>query len=270
MPFIPDNQPAIVMQPGEEALDLPSSLVPAERSSVLCFGPDPVSPVRSDHFGIELSLEQLIQRVAVVSTVSDQPLRRLLDKPAVQRLFYERDLMRRSTGCATGDRKTRAVCHCHDLGPFAPLGLPNSSAPFLAGAKVPSIKHSDTSSPPRSLRSWANAQSTFSKSPDLTQLWNLLWQVWYGGYRSGMSAHCAPVRNIQRMPSSTSRASRQGRPRRSSRTTGFGNKGSMIAHCSFVNSNASLPTTKDNYLVARSGPFMRWALIKLSDSSIRK
>ena len=75
------------------------------------------------------------------------------------------------------------------------------------------MQHSDKSSLPRSLRSWARASTTRSKVPSRTQRWKRRWQVWYGGYRSDKSAHCAPVRSIQRMPLSTSRLLRQGRPR---------------------------------------------------------
>jgi hypothetical protein len=49
-----------------------------------------------------------------------------------------------------GDRQTRAVCNGHDLGALPPLRLPDSRAPFLAPAKVPSMKHSVRSMPPRS------------------------------------------------------------------------------------------------------------------------
>jgi hypothetical protein len=58
--------------------------------------------------------------------------------------------MWRSTGNPCGDRKTRAVCNCHDLGPLPALGLPDGEAPFLAPAKVPSMNASLISIPPRS------------------------------------------------------------------------------------------------------------------------
>jgi hypothetical protein len=50
-----------------------------------------------------------------------------------------------STSHNSGDRKTMSVCDCHDLGAFATFCLANSSAPFFAGANVPSIKVSRTS-----------------------------------------------------------------------------------------------------------------------------
>jgi hypothetical protein len=57
--------------------------------------------------------------------------------------------VRRSTGNPCGDRKTMAVCDCHDLGPLPALGLADGGAPFLAPAKVPSMNASLMSMPPR-------------------------------------------------------------------------------------------------------------------------
>jgi IS5 family transposase len=45
--------------------------------------------------------------------------------------------MRRSARDPSGDRKTVAVCDCHDLGALAALGFPNARAPFLAPLKAP-------------------------------------------------------------------------------------------------------------------------------------
>jgi len=101
------------------------------------------------------------------------------------------------------------------------------------------------SSLPRSTRSSASRCSAFCKTPSSTQVLNRRKHVAYGGYRSGMSAQGAPVRRIQRMPLSTSRGSRHGRPRPSSRTTGFGNNGSTAAHCSSVRSISTLDHERD-------------------------
>ena len=127
--------------------------------------------------------------------------------------------------------------YCHELRTFAPLGLSNFVPPFLATMKVPSIKHSDRSIPPRSCRSVASAWSIFSNIPVRTHCWNLLWHVWYGGYLSfGMSCHGAPVRRIHRMPSIMSRASFHGLPLPSGRRGGSGISGWIMDHCSSVKS----------------------------------
>jgi hypothetical protein len=136
-----------------------------------------------------------------------------------------------------GDRKTIAVCHRHELRTLAPLGLSHSEPPFLATTNVPSIKHSDRSRSPRSLRSAARVSSTLRSVPSRTHCWNLRWQVWYGGNLSGRSCQRAPERRIQSIPLSTSRVSFHGLPRPSSRRGGGGMRGSIIAHCSSVNSS---------------------------------
>src|SRR5215510_16446513 len=96
--------------------------------------------------------------------------------------------MRRSRRCVNGERKTSAVCNCHELRTFAPLGLSHSEPPFLATTNIPSMKHSVRSSSPRTRRSSASASNTLRKTPSRTHCWNRRWQVWYGGNRPGKSS----------------------------------------------------------------------------------
>ena len=177
IPLVSDDQSTEVLQPGEEAFDLPASLVPSEHPAVLCFWFRRVASVRRDHHRAELSHYEPVQRIAVVGSVADQSDRCFFDEAGIEDVFNERDLMRASTGDAQGDRKARAVCNCHDLGPFPALCLTHGIAPFLAGANVPTMKHSETSIPPPALRSSASAHSTCSRVPDVAQLWNRLWHV---------------------------------------------------------------------------------------------
>jgi hypothetical protein len=144
--------------------------------------------------------------------------------------------VRRCTCDMYGDRKTSAVCNCHDLSPLAALRFPDAGPPFLAPTKVPSMKPSRRSMPPRSRRSLASAARIVSNVSSATHSWNLRWHVWYGGYLGGKSFHGAPVRMIHRMPLSTSRAARRGRPRPSAGRSGGGISGSSSAHCSSVRS----------------------------------
>ena len=150
--------------------------------------------------------------------------------------------MRRSTSNGYGDRKTSAICHCHELCTLAPLGFSHPCAPFLAMTKVPSIKHSVKSNSPRSFTSCTSCLRIVSKVPVWTHSWKRRWQVWYGGYRLGISCHGAPVRMTQRIPFKMARLSTLGLPFPSARFTGLGNRGSTTAHCSSVRSIHSLPT----------------------------
>lgn len=53
--------------------------------------------------------------------------------------FDKGDFMWASRSRVDGDRKTSAVCHCHELRTLAPLGFSNTGAPVFATTKVASI-----------------------------------------------------------------------------------------------------------------------------------
>ncbi len=150
-----------------------------------------------------------------------QPLGLPGDETLKESFADKGDFMRRSRRRVDGEWKTSIVCHHHELRAFTPLSLTDPAPPFLAVTNVPSIKHSPKLTSPRSRRSSAKASSTRRSVPSLDHCWNLRWQVRYGGDLSGKSCHRAPDLRIQSTPSSTSRVSRHGRPRLSSRRGGF-------------------------------------------------
>jgi hypothetical protein len=249
-------QPSVVLQPSKEPLDLPPSAVAAQTPAILCRGISPIFSVRSYHL-YPLFCQLLIQWVTIISLIPYQMLRPLIGKTLIQSFSDKGDFMWASRRRVHGDRKTRAVCHCHELRTLAPLGLSHTSTPFLATTKVPPMKHSLKSSSPLVLKSWAKASSTSFRTPPLTHCWNLPWHVWYGGNRSGRSFHLAPLRSIQRIPFRASRLSLHGLPRPSWRQGGGGIKGPMIAHCSSVSSSrlaiiAIIITKQDIYETASS------------------
>ena len=98
--------------------------------------------MRSDQLNAALLAEPIIERVAVISSVSNKAIGCVFEKAGVDRLFDQRDLMRRSTCNPDGDRKTPSVCDRHDLRALPALGLSDGSAPFFAPAKVPSMNAS--------------------------------------------------------------------------------------------------------------------------------
>jgi hypothetical protein len=232
--------PSKVLQPGKQAFNLPAISVAPQRSSILSAGFLAVGLVWSDQFN-SLFAQSLVQRVTVVGPISNQSSRTLFGKTACERSFDQSDFMRRSTFNGYGDRKTSAICHCNELCTLAPLGLSHPSTPFFAMTKVPSMKHSVKSSLPRSLTSRTSARSTCSNTPARTHSWNLRWQVWYGGYRSGRSRQEAPVRMIHKMPFRISQSLTLGRPRPSARRVGLGSKRFTTSHCSSLRSIGSLP-----------------------------
>src|SRR5689334_14721341 len=160
-----------VLQPGKPPLHLPPSSVATQRPPILgrlCLS---VAPMRRSHLYPTLC-QLFIKWVAVVGAIPDQSLRLLLCKPRIESRFDKGDLMWASRRCVHGERKTRAVCHCHELRTLAPLGFSNICAPFFAATKVPSMKHSLKSSSPRALRSTARASNTRRSTPSLTHCWN--------------------------------------------------------------------------------------------------
>jgi hypothetical protein len=143
-----------------------------------------------------------------------------------------------------------AVCHCHDLRSLTTFRFADLRSPFLAGAKLPSMKASRTSSRPRICRSSATASRTPRMIPDRTHCWNRRWHVWYEGYRSGKSAQGAPVRSTHRMPLRTLRRPLQGAAAPVLPARWFGDEASRTAHWRSVSSRAlsgSIGFTSENY-----------------------
>ncbi len=144
------DESSVVLKPPEEALDPPATPHPTKRTAILSLRAPAIAAVPGDQLDSPLLSQALIQPVAVVGPIADQALGRGREEPAVDRLLYEGDLMGRCACDPNGDRKARAVCNGHDLGALPALRLPDARAPFFAPAKVPSMKHSVRSIPPRS------------------------------------------------------------------------------------------------------------------------
>jgi len=226
------------MEPCKESFHLPSSSVSSERAAILCWSLFSVShqPMRRDQFDPSGFFQADIQRVAVIGFVSDQPLWISPCEPMMQGFVDEGHFMRRSASNPQCDRKAMALRNCHDLAPFASLCFTNSSAPFFALEKEPSMNVSLRSIPPRSCKSATMVRRMCFKVPSLTHSPNRRWQVWYGGNSLGKSFQRAPVRNIQRIPSNTGRLSRRGRPTRPLPLFPSDKSGEITAHWASFNS----------------------------------
>lgn len=229
------QNPTEILQPRKKALDFPASFVAPHLSAVLRLWLLAIGFVRRNQFDFKFG-EPFIQRVGIICLVADQLFRSLVGKARSESLLDKSDFMRRSRVREYGERKTSAICHCHEFRTLAPLGLSHSKAPFFATINVPSIKHSDKSRLPRECKSSAKVSRTRRKIPSLLHCWNRRWQVWYGGNLAGRSHHRAPERNIQSTPFKTSRADRGGRPRVWI-TSSFSKRCFIKAHCSSVNSS---------------------------------
>ena len=106
MPFVADDEPSEILQPGEQALDLPSPYVSAQRTTILSHPATPIPRVWRDHLNTEVIVKSGIQLVAIVGLVPDNARRELFDETCVYGVFGERNFVRRSACNTSGDRKT--------------------------------------------------------------------------------------------------------------------------------------------------------------------
>lgn len=163
-----------VVEPSRQPLHLAVAAVSPKRSAVLRL--PAVAPVRGDHLDA-YAAELLVQAVAVVDFIPDQSLRESIDKAPLEYRANKSDFRWRSRINVDGERKTSAVCHCHDLAALAPASGANTGSPFFAETKVASTKHSLRSRPPRAPRSSANLLRIYSKTPASIHCRKRRWQV---------------------------------------------------------------------------------------------
>src|ERR1700674_5825100 len=230
-----------VSEPADRAFDHAAFSGSAQCSAILRGRTNAILLVRTDQFDPP-TLQTGAQRIAVVPSVGNPPFRLLSRTPRVmsspytdrrERRLREPDLRR---GCRTkvvSQRNTLAVDHHHPLRPLAPLGFPDSAAPFLAEAKLPSKKDSLQSSCSRSFNSLKNVRQIFNQTPCSSQSRSRRQQLEGCGNFSGRSCQRAPLRRIHRIPSSTWRFSIHGRPPLRC-WGGLGSKGAIFCHCPSV------------------------------------
>lgn len=228
------DESAEVVHPGKKPLHLPAFSIAAELATILSSAFSPAS-IGRDQFDSVLFSELRVERVRVVGLVTDEPGGELVEEAPSQNVLHKLALGRRSAVDRYGERKTVTSGDSDDLRALAAAGRANGEAPFLALAKVASTNASSRFSFPRSCRCRASRFRASSSFPLRTHCWNRRWQVWYGGYFSGISRHCAPVPSTHSTPFSTARVSCHGRPRLSARRAGR-STGSTTAHCSSFSS----------------------------------
>ncbi len=220
----------------------PSTFVTTQLATVFVAPPLVALSIGHDQFDAAPS-KPLTQRVRVVSTVSDYSLR-LLSRTAFRTRdadFGERGL-RKLNFCWIGtfqpnsQLKTLTVGQYHPLCALAALGFADRSAPFFAGAKLPSRKASSHFRSPSASSAPSSARHAASQTPSSSHCFSRRQQVEGDGNTSGRKRHAAPVCRIHKIPSKQLRFDAQGRPRLSFLRHPSGNNGSINSHCSSVNS----------------------------------
>jgi hypothetical protein len=133
-----------VLEPGEEPLDLPAAGVAAQGSPILGRWLLPPATMGCNHGDLRCG-QGRIERITLRGPVTNQSCWAIIDKTRGERVCNKGDFIWASRFNVDGDRKTSAVCNCHDLQTFAPPGCPHTAAPFFATTKVLSMKHSERS-----------------------------------------------------------------------------------------------------------------------------
>src|SRR5580704_15720161 len=169
--FPANDDASIIMEPSKQSFDFPTAAVATQAAAVLSRDRDAHKFVRRDELYAVALLDALVQRIAVVRTVADHSLGGFPEEALVERGFDEFCFMRRSAGHVHGERKTMAVCDCHDFAAFAAFCRADTRAPFFAERKLASMKASLKSSFPRSRKSSASFWSNLVSSPQRCHCW---------------------------------------------------------------------------------------------------
>ena len=237
-----DQQAAELTEPGIGPLDDPATFVTSEFATIFVAPLFVIAAVRNDQIYAAF-FQPFAQRVGVVGAVGNHPFRLLpwttlgtRDADFCERGFRKRSFSRRGTFQPNSQRKTLTVDQYHPLRALAALGFTDCSAPFLAGAKLPSRKHSSHFSKPSPSSAPSSARHASSHTSCSSHCFSRRQQVGGEGNSSGRKRQAAPVCSIHRMPSKQARFAAHGRPRLSRRCFGWGSKGSISFHCSSVNS----------------------------------
>jgi hypothetical protein len=240
MILVSHNDPAVIGDPTESALDCISSPVAIPEPVILSIDIPMVLSMWNKKIYSFLP-QSFSSRVAVVGLVSDYSLRSgprssgssFGDSDLSNNLIKESDLSWRGTVGMASERNTLAIDQYQALRSLSPLGFPDSRAPFFAGKKLASTNTSSQSRIPLWSSSERKARHMSLRTSASYHCLRRRQQVEGFGYRSGRSFHLAPVFRTHRMPSNTKRSSLRGRPPLG--PTGlFGMRGSIFLLCSSV------------------------------------
>ena len=140
------HEPAEVVHPCEQALDLPSFPVASQRAAILCFAA--FAAVRRNHLDSIVLCQLSVEPVGVIGLVADQSGGKFVEEAGGKGVFYELAFCRRSAFNSNGEWKTVISGDSDDLRALPAAGGANGEAPFLALAKVASTNASSRLSLP--------------------------------------------------------------------------------------------------------------------------
>ena len=220
MSLITNHETTEVPQPGERSLNDPTMSVAAQAATILMRRLRVVPSGGDDRLDAALD-QSRPQRIAVVGAIGHQtvwpsprPARAMgaSHRDGIQCGLEQLHFRRGRRVQVNSQRSTRAIDHHHPLCALAALSLSDFSPPFLAGAKLPSAKHSSHRIFWASLRSARNARHMLRKTSSASHACRRRQQVVGLPYSLGSAAQGDPVQAIHRMPSKHWRSSAGGRP----------------------------------------------------------
>lgn len=254
--FVASYKSPEVLDPTNRPLHFPATAVATKLAPVLCRSVDPVRTMGADQLDAALPKSRA-QRVAVCSGIVNQPERLSSKNTPFEQRLDKRYFVRTGAGCIDTQRDSMTIGKDHEFGPLASLRFANLFAPFFADENVPSAN--DSSRSMRRCRSSlrSNRPHAISQMPSSVHCFKRRQQVAGDGKQSGRSLQGAPVRRIQRIPSTQRRAGTRGRP--PSGPTGDSGKRSAIRfHCSSSSRNSgSIMDPVDDSTVRRDRLAMR-------------
>src|SRR5579862_4430784 len=167
--FPTDHDAAIVMQPGKQTFDFPSTAIAPQNAAVLGESSGASRSVWCNHFDAVVFHQPFIEAITVVGAITNQPLGDVGEESFFQRGFDEFGFMWRSAGHVHGERKTMAVTDRHDFAALTASSRADGRAPFFAELKLASTNASLRSSLPRSRKSSVSFWSNFNSTPERCQ-----------------------------------------------------------------------------------------------------
>ena len=150
-----------IQKPRVRALDDPATTISTQGATILS-PPNAIAPIRRDELHIVFGAHLGVLRITVVSAIANQEFGEQVSGYRVEDRVDEFDLRGRGAFDADAEWSAMAIDNHHALGAFAGLRWTNAEPPFLAAAKLPSMKHSSSDRPPRMHKSLRSVMSPFS------------------------------------------------------------------------------------------------------------
>jgi hypothetical protein len=214
-----DHQSAEIARPGESPFEFPPILAALRDFGRLFPARFTISAVRNQEAN-SFASQSDAQFVRIINLIPDEGFGPASGAAAtlagdfnnLQGLFCQLYFPGRCRGNGASQRNTLAVEHHHPFRALAPPSFADFGAPFFTGAKLASMKASSQSKSPDASNCDRKMRQIFNHSSPSFQRFSRRQQLQELGYCRGRSCQYAPVRNIHRMPSRTSRLLLQGRP----------------------------------------------------------